>query len=257
MKVLSCHPLQAPDKHTALACQLHYAASMYPVRDVHVDSLIPSDAPYWVPKPSDIDEEGIGCYFRGVWPLIGVRTRETKTLIVWERNAATYVARESDGEEGFDALAKSVELWTPDDDDSEAALPEELQRDGTGLDGLELGVAGLTYALSNAGFYPAASCRSHPGHSWSVCPIVLFAADRRRMTRLKPLVEESHCGLDIESSRGHPLFSVYSRSILELMALAELLFQHRSDFRSLPKTDRHRHAEQTTRVDHPQHPTIF
>jgi hypothetical protein len=228
---------------------------MYPRREVTIDSSMPAGASFWVPKPSDVNDEGIGCYFRDVWPLIGVSTSDTRALIVWERRAAEYVNRESQSEERFEELAAKIEDYLPDDIDAE--LPDEIAEGATGLGGLELGVAGLTYSLSNAGFYPAASCRSHVERSWSPEPVVLFAADERRLQLFQPLVAEADCGLAFDESRGEPLFAVYSRSIAELMELAGLLFEKRSEFRRLPKTGRRR----STTIGSPRlrapHPTLF
>ncbi|MGO4859652.1 hypothetical protein [Arthrobacter sp. 2MCAF14] len=210
---------------------------MHPLADLEIDSSIPANASYWVPKPSDITDEGFG-YFRDVWPLVGARAYDVTPLLAWERRAAAYVASESEDVLSFDALARGVENYMPDADDNEAELPAELQADWTSLAGLELGVSGLAHALSNAGFYPAASCRSHPDRNWTNGPIVLFASDRERLARLHPLAEATDCGLAADATRGDPLFAIYARSIVELMDLAQQLFEDRSEFRAIPKTDR-------------------
>lgn len=104
---------------------------MYPVREVVIDSSIPANADYWVPKPSDIDDEGFGCYSRDVWPLIGVRTKEARALIERERRAAEYVARESDTEEQFEALAEIIEGYSPDANERDPTVPDELTQEWT------------------------------------------------------------------------------------------------------------------------------
>lgn len=221
---------------------------MYPLADVEIDASIPEDASYWVPRPSEITDEGFG-YFRDVWPLVGARTKEVAPLLAWERHAAAYVASESEDVRSFDSLARNVETYMPDSDDSEAELPAELRAEWTSLCGLELGVSGLAHALSNAGCYPAASCRTHPDRHWTAVPVVLFASDRRRLARLHPLIVTTGCGLAADATRGDPLFAVYARSIVELMDLAQQLFKHRSEFRALPKTDRRQRKPRSRRRD--------
>jgi len=77
-----------------------------------------------------------------------------------------------------------------------AALEAEFPGE-EGLLGLELGVGGLTHALSAVGLVPVASCRSHASeYSWSDAPVVFFATDRRRALILQRLVAEHRCGLD-------------------------------------------------------------
>lgn len=231
---------------------------MYPVREVMIDSSIPANADYWVPKPSDIDDEGYGCYFRDVWPLVGVSTKEAKAVIEWERKAAQYVTRRSASEVEFEALAEAIEGYSPEGDDGDTFIPQELSRNWAGLGGLDLGVSGLAHALSNAGFYPAASCRTHIGHSWSDRPVILFASDHERLVRLQPFIQRAYCGLHADASRGKPLFAVYSRSILELMELASTLFEHRVEFRSLPKRGRRSvDAGRTVRRGTEDEPRLF
>lgn len=221
---------------------------MYPLTDLEIDSSIPANASYWVPKPSEITDEGFG-YFRDVWPLVGARAKDVGPLLAWERRAAAYVASESEDMQSFDALARVVETYMQDADDNEADSPAELQADWTSLAGLELGVSGLAHALSNAGFFPAASCRSHPDRNWTDGPVVLFASDRERLARLHPVVGATGCGLAADATRGDPLFAIYARSIIELMDLAQQLFEDRSEFRAIPKTDRKQSSHTLRRPD--------
>lgn len=211
---------------------------MFPRTQVEIEVSIPEGDDYWVPKPNDIDEEGFGD-FRGVWSIVRATTRITADVIEDEHVAAGYVDAHASTPEEFEKLAREIESYSPSLDESEA--PEFAAHLGSkwdGLESLELGVAGLTYALSNAGFYPAASCRSHQdGHSWSPNPVVLFAGDKPRALLLQSLVRESGCGLDADHTRGDFLY-VYAPSIRETMALATNLYQHRVPFRKLPKTTR-------------------
>jgi hypothetical protein len=231
---------------------------MYPVRDVAVDPTVRVSAMYWVPKPSEISEEGYGCYFRDVWPLVAVHTSDAAATIAWERRAADWVIRSAANETEYEALAIKVETYSPDDDEAEI-LPDELTEEWAGLGGLELGVAGLSYALSNAGFYPAASCRTHEGYSWADCPVVLFATGPARLAQLQPLVEQAGCGLHEELSRGAPLFGVHARSVVELMDLAQIVFAHRVSLRAIPKSERRRGRKPfTSRANTGEpHPRLF
>lgn len=213
---------------------------MFPRVGIEIDISIPDGDTYWVPKPSDIGDEGFGA-FRGVWPIVKATTRLTADVIEDERIAAEYADSHSSTPEAFEQLARDIESYLPSLDESEGpAFVAELGESWDGLEGLELGVAGLTYALSNAGFYPAASCRSHDGkHSWSPNPVVLFAGDRPRVVLLQALVQGAGCGLGTDTSRGD-LLHVYAPSIVEMMALARNLYDQRMLFRKLPKTARKR-----------------
>jgi hypothetical protein len=141
---------------------------MFPRAHVEVEISIPAGDDYWVPKPSEIGEEGFGD-FRGVWPIVEATTRLTADVIEDERVAAEYIDAHASTPEEFEKLAREIESYSPSLEESEALeFAADLGSAWGGFEGLELGVAGLTYALSNAGFYPAASCRSHQdGHSWS------------------------------------------------------------------------------------------
>lgn len=211
---------------------------MFPRAQVELEVSIPAGDDYWVPKLSEIDEEGLGD-FRGVWPIVKAATRLTADVIKDERVAAEHVDAHASTPEEFEKLAREIESHSPYLDESETPkLAADLGPEWDGFGRLELGVAGLTYALSNAGFYPAASCRSHQGgHSWSANPVVLFAGDKPRALLLQPLVRESGCGLRADYTRGAFLY-VYAPSIRETMALATNLYQHRVPFRKLLKTAR-------------------
>ena len=211
---------------------------MFPRATVEVEVSIPGSDTYWVPRPSDVDEEGFGD-FRGVWPIMNATTRLAASVLASERVAAAYVDAHASTPTEFEELASELENFDPTVDETEATESNlSLGDEWIGLEGLELGVAGLTYALSNAGLYPAASCRSHQReNSWSPNPVVVFAGDKPRVLLLESLVRESSCGLQADYTRGDFLF-VYAPSIRETMALATRLYDSRGAFRSLPKTAR-------------------
>jgi hypothetical protein len=101
------------------------------------------------------------------------------------------------------------------------------------LEGLEAGVAGLVYALSAAGMFPAASCRGHAdSDAWSVIPVVMFAANRAHAEALQPLVEGSGCGFDFDPVRPE-LLVINGRSVEDTLRLARAVLASIEVFRSL------------------------
>lgn len=214
---------------------------MIPNYDIPVDQALPPDVVYWQPKPSDIDEEGFG-FFQNVWPL-GLPSRSVAhEVLKSERAGLKYLARVCRDDVQFDAQAERLEGFHEDDSDCDP-LPPELAGDWTGLNGLEVGVAGLSYMLASTGFYPAASCRAHPTRSWAPCPSVLFAAGEMRLQRLLPLIEASGCGLAYSESRGVPLFDIYAPSVKHMSSLAESVLADYTAFRVTPKTTRRRRRD--------------
>lgn len=102
----------------------------------------------------------------------------------------------------------------------------ENAEDGSPLDALELGVAGLSYALTSVGCFTSASCRSHySDHSWSDRPVVFFAAERPTVHWLTSLVRQSGCGFANGSGRADRLMIVEAPSITNLMDLASRIVQ--------------------------------
>lgn len=212
---------------------------MYPRTEVELNVELPSGAEFWTPEPDDIDEEGFG-YFRDVWPIIGVPEDEAREMLNRDRDASSLVSGLASTEPEFDAIARVVETGVSDyAEDLSVAKLSALGRyiaadedDPVPLEGLDVGVAGLVYALSAAGAYPAASCRGHHGdHSWSDVPVVLFAIDQCRASVLAPLVRDAGCGFDIDPARPG-LLVVCSASIEGTLALAEAVIGKLPEFRA-------------------------
>jgi hypothetical protein len=213
---------------------------MFPTASLSGSSAIPPGATFWMPKPEDIDEEGIG-EFRGTWLIKDVPVREARQLMRQERRVAEVVGSLAATAEDFDRIARAVEDGLdPDEPDSSYALNAQeraaldefaVSEDEPGpLDDLELGVAGLVYALATVRIIPAASCRGHTGdRSWSEVPVVLFAATEIRARALQPLVEATGCRFETDAVRSH-LLAVQARSILDTMALAEAILGARQSF---------------------------
>lgn len=189
------------------------------------------------PTSDEVSEEGFG-FFRGTWWIGHVPGSEARQTVEFERKvvAALDVAA-GDGLE-FEALAAALEEFEPDG--SGSIVPIDTGRgfiepfiDGVALlGGLEVGVAGLTYALSTVGFRTAASCRAHEGvNSWSDCPVIFFGAHKWRAVLLAELAAAANCGI----GQDRDMLSVYAPSICNLMDLAQAVLAKRAIFKSKPK----------------------
>jgi hypothetical protein len=210
---------------------------MYPRIDVELHPELPDAAEFWIPSSDDIDEEeGFG-YFREVWPILNVSVRHARKVVSQDRSLCTLVASLAANELEFDALGAAAETGSADDideitSDQLTALVDHFQ-DAEELEGLEIGVAGLVYALAAAGMYPAASCRGHAdSNAWSASPVVFFAADRPHAEVLQPLVREAECGFEIDPARPEMLV-IASASVQETLALAKKILSAISNFTEL------------------------
>ncbi len=214
--------------------------AMFPTRPLEGSVDIPSTATFWMPKADDTDEEGIGCCFRGTWLIKDVPVRIARNLRSEEERIAQVLGDMALTAEDFDRLANAVETCASReelDDQSElnvteretlrAFLPEE---EAGVLDSLEIGVAGLVYALATVRIIPAASCRGHTGdRAWSDAPVVLFATTEYRAKALQPLAEAVGCRFSIDPAR-RDLLVVQGQSILQTMALADAILESRHTF---------------------------
>jgi hypothetical protein len=75
------------------AAHILKGSSMFPTSPLSGSVTIPSEATFWMPKPADIDEEGIGAYFRDTWPIKYVPIREARQLRQKERRLAEVVGQ--------------------------------------------------------------------------------------------------------------------------------------------------------------------
>jgi hypothetical protein len=82
---------------------------MFPTSSLSGSVTIPSDATFWMPKPEDIDEEGIGAVFRETWLIKDMPVREARQLRQDERRIAEVVGHLAATAEDFDRLAHAVE----------------------------------------------------------------------------------------------------------------------------------------------------
>ncbi|MFF8293968.1 hypothetical protein ACF07M_00755 [Streptomyces globisporus] len=208
---------------------------MIPSADIDVVPAFPVHLAMGLPAPDEVDEEGYG-YFRDVWAIGEVGREEARAMIEEERRLVSLVDQASRNEVEFDCLAQAIEKreleylpvgYAEQYPDSELVREASLDSDeGVPLEALELGVAGLSYALTSIGCFTAASCRSHSGeHPWADRPVIFFAAERDTVRWLTPLVAESGCGLGDGSERAPKLLVLEAPSITNFMNLARCIVQ--------------------------------
>jgi hypothetical protein len=140
---------------------------VYLTADIELDSALPVNAEFWVPDPGEIDDyEGFGL-FQDVWPITDVSPDAAIAIAREDELLCRVVSGLARDATDFDVLAAAVETGSAGEDDeitaeNLAGLAPYLAG-VPALEGLEAGVAGLVYALSAAGMFPAASCRGHAG----------------------------------------------------------------------------------------------
>ncbi len=195
--------------------------------------------PDTMPDRDDVTEEGFGG-FRGTWFIGRSLLEETEDLLRYEGEVIDLLDRSSETPEDFERFANAVEGGEGGDLPdrlseifASSGLAELADWDGDlpPLQGLEIGVAGLIYALSSIRCLTAASCRSHvEERSWSDCPVVFFAAPGWRAQILADLVSSADCGMDAE--RG--MLKIFGSSIRKTHGLARLIVEERGRFRTKP-----------------------
>src|SRR5258707_12604198 len=129
---------------------------MFPTSPPSGSIAIPGDAKFWMPKPDDISEDGIGSFIRGTWLIKDVPVREARQLRQQERRIADIVGNLATTAEDFDRLAQAVEdgYDTDNSDEDDAltaterpALDEFIpDHETASLDSHELGATGLVSA---------------------------------------------------------------------------------------------------------------
>jgi hypothetical protein len=133
---------------------------MIPRYDIDVDPTVPPTATFWVPAPGDLEESGgIGDFHDT--ELIVTDLEEAGAVLEAEREAIEYLDAKSSTPRKFDDLAAAIEWEAPDMPSDEAPDFFDQEDAWYGLNGLEVGVAGLVYAMNAVGIVTAASCRSH------------------------------------------------------------------------------------------------
>lgn len=210
---------------------------MIPRTALELDASVPAEHRGWTPKRGEFDEEGFGG-FRDTWLIRGVGIREAKAFIGLEGELIGLADHFSLDAEEFNAICGAIESADAEELPSrlrEPSVPEELEchmgnEDFSPTGGLDLGVAGIVYALAAVGCWTAASCRGHPGkYAWSDHPIVVLACDRHRAAVLQTWLEQAHCGFTTDENR-EGLLAVVAESVTGMMTLAGLVVPHKSEF---------------------------
>ena len=210
---------------------------MIPRTLLHLDASLPSEHTGWTPGRDDLSEEGFGG-FRDTWVIRDVGVREAKALLEVEGRLIQLADRFARDAEEFDAICSALENVDAEEFPARLqspTIPDELAvhlgvGDYSPTAGLDLGVAGLVYALAAVGCWTAASCRGHAkSYAFTDRPVVVLACDRHRASVLRADVERSRCGLTTDGHR-EGLLAVEAESVEEMMALALLVAFHRKDF---------------------------
>lgn len=190
---------------------------MIPRHKVDIDPRLPSGATFWMPSTDELAEEDQLGDFHDAW-LIETDLDEARAVIAAEMQAVTYVDQHSVSAAEFDELADQIEFEQPDIPSDEAPDFFSSAQAWSGVAGLEIGVAGISYALNAVGVITAASCRGHdsPHRRWSAYPLVIFAIDERRAQILQRLAEQTRCGFEVGENRSQFL-TLYAASITDLM----------------------------------------
>jgi hypothetical protein len=152
-------------------------------------------------------------------PLIDVGWDDARECVEAEARWLDRAAKAATAEEFDRILAGAAEEEAPDDFDW-------LFR------GLDVGVAGLTLALSAACYATCLSCRTHPSKAGDHMPQVIMAADPQRVRVLAEYAAHTHCG--VESMEGG-LVCVYAASVEHLHALAQAMLGARAELEELPQ----------------------
>jgi hypothetical protein len=209
---------------------------MYPRSDMELNPELPAAADFWTPDPRDVDEnDGFG-NFDNVWAILNVSVEHAWRVFRRDRFFCTLVASLAANEQEFDVLASVAETGSADE--VEGITLDQLSAlvghfpEAEELEDLEIGVAGLVYALAAAGMYPAASCRGHADpNAWSKLPVVFFATDRSHAEALQPLVKDTGCGFTAQWSRAGTL-AIAAASVEDALALAQRILSNTSRFTS-------------------------
>ncbi|MER7902090.1 MULTISPECIES: hypothetical protein [Streptomyces] len=184
-----------------------------------------------MPSEDDIpDDEGIGC-FRNVWMILNEPEVTTRNLITTESALISLADRLAASVKEYEILATVIDKgYTGEElpgrlgELIRSDAPELLGRepdDELPLYDLELGVAGLSYALSTVGAVPVASCRGHED-GWSDRPVAFVALDEQRARWLQPLLRDNGCGFHLSRDREEFLV-IDGPSIRHTNALAQTI----------------------------------
>lgn len=210
---------------------------MIPSYDVNLDATIPNGTSYWTASAEELDEHGTPGDFHDT-ELIRTDIAEARSVVEAELVAIQYLDAQCSSAAEFDELASDIEFEIPDMPSEEA--PDFITQTASwyGVNQLEIGVAGLVYALNAVGIVTSASCRSHhQGHQpWSNYPVVVFSANREQLRLLAPLVAAARCGFERDEVDRSHLMAIVSTSVVDMNVLASSILNVADAFELLPPT---------------------
>lgn len=96
--------------------------------------------------------------------------------------------------------------------------------------GMDVGVAGLVFVLSAAGYATCYSCRGHADIMTDRVPQVRLATEPDRLKLLVSYAERAECGLETD---GDGLVNAYASTVLGLHKLARLMADDRAVFEAM------------------------
>ncbi|MBC6451304.1 hypothetical protein [Actinokineospora xionganensis] len=96
--------------------------------------------------------------------------------------------------------------------------------------GMDVGVAGLVFVLSAAGYATCYSCRGHAGIMTERAPQVRLATEPDRLQLLVGYAEHAECGLETDDEG---LVTAYAPTVMGLHKLARLMADDRAVFETM------------------------
>jgi hypothetical protein len=153
-------------------------------------------------------------------PMINVSWPEVAKCIRAEGAWLTH-AQSAIDESQFDAILAEAYGDDPQDGIEEAEDFDYLFRN------LDVGVAGLVFALSAAGYATCTSCRGHDGIARP--PQVGLGTEPERLARLASYTRGAGCGLEVADG----IAWIYARSVTDLHAMAQAILDDQAEFEVL------------------------
>lgn len=210
---------------------------MIPRKGLALVPTVPPGYRFSIPRRSELSDDGEGFGpFRDTWLIRNVTLAAAKEVGRAESTLVEVASLVASDTEEFDHIAHALESGTRDELPEHLSTPRMLALlephldEVTPLEGLELGVAGLVYALAHVGCWTAASCRGHPDQTaWSPSPLVYLATDHHRALALEPLVTAARCGFN-QQVDGDILLAIEAESLEDFMTLAQLVLAARRSF---------------------------
>lgn len=157
------------------------------------------------------------------YECLGLPSWEEAEECLREEAAILERAERSDASEGVEAILD--ELQETDDIGYAELMAYTFHRN-------DIGVAGLSLALSAARVATFYSCSSGLGHRHHAeYPMVGAVPDPERASLLARLIEQSGCGVGQEYGRWY----IYGRSVRDMHALGKAVLAARDAFEALPQ----------------------